>query len=409
MRLIARAALLLASAVLALALLEGGLRLALLGSLANPQPASGLTHAHPTRGWALTPNATGVRSDIDYRVEVRISSQGLRDVEHSIAADPNVFRVVVLGDSFMEAYQVELRESLPRRLEDELAPERVEVINLGVGGYGTLQESLALDEQGLRFDPDLVVLAFYAGNDLRNNSELLETRLWQDGNIKSFGRPYARLRGKDLLQKPPDFATAQAWIEAMRQRDHDLRLHDRLLAPALVSALLQRLAHRIGAVGHAYDPNLVLGAYATRFDPDATAPPLSADEYRAAWEEAWQITQALILRTRATAERHGARFVLLSVPSKFQVDPRYRERVTSEFPRMRFDPELPSRRLRGFADEQGIELLDLQGALVRQSGAGHPPLYHAFRDRHWNAEGHRVAASELARFLRQRRLVPEAL
>ena len=51
----------------------------------------------------------------------RLSGGEMRDVEHRIDADSNVFRVVILGDSFMEAYQVELHESLPRRLEDELA------------------------------------------------------------------------------------------------------------------------------------------------------------------------------------------------------------------------------------------------------------------------------------------------
>lgn len=405
MRLIARLLLLAISLCLGAALLEAGLRLALMGSLDNPAPSSGLTQAHPTRGWVLVPGASGLRSDVDYRVHVQISSQGLRDVEHALEAEPGVFRTLVLGDSFMEAYQVELEESLPRQLERELSAERVEVINLGVGGYGTTQESLALEEDGLRFHPDLVVLAFFAENDVRNNSQLLENRLWQGANIKAFGRPFARLSGEQLSVSSPSFGRARAWIDAMREQDRQRSFWDGLLAVDLASSLLQRLAHFAGEEVHGYDPNLVLGVHALRFDPSSSADPMSEEEYRRAWEEAWDVTEAVILRTRRVAEQAGARFVLLSIPSKFQADTAYRERVVRFYPRMEFDPQLVSRRLQSFAAQHGVDLLDLHAAFAQRSADGQPPLYHSFRDRHWNAEGHRFAAAELARFLRARGLL----
>ena len=74
---------------------------------------------------------------------------------------------------------------------------------------------------------------------------------------------------------------------------------------------------------------------------------------------------------------------------------------------MQLDPALPSQRVERFAREHGIEVLDLREVLAGHIEAGHPPLYHAFRDRHWKALGHRVAARELASFLRQRGLVPD--
>lgn len=404
---IARVLLLLASLCIGLALLEGGLRLALLGSLRNPPPSSGLIQAHPTRGWALVPNAEGLRSDVDYRVRVRINSQGLRDVEHDTEAAPGVRRIVVLGDSFMDAYQVELESSLPRRLEELLSEERVEVVNLGVGGYGTTQESLALEEVGLHFEPDLVVLAFYAGNDVRNNSQLLETALWQGQHLKAFGRPFAHLQGEELSVSVPSFAAARGWISRMREQQRNRGLREGLLSVDLGRSLLGRIAHWLGSEVFAYDPNLVLGVYAQRFDPTSSAQPMTLAEYRHAWEEAWQITQAVILRTRRIAEEHGARFVLLSIPSKFQTDPGYRERVSREFPEMKLDPELPSRRLRRFSEVNGVLLLDLREDLAQKQQAGHPPLYHGFRDRHWNAAGHDFAARRLAAFLREQEILSE--
>ena len=401
---IARLLLLLGSLLCGLLLLEGGLRLALLGSLDNPRPSSGLTQAHPTRGWALVPGAQGLRSDIDYRVDVRINSQGLRDVEHTPTATPGVRRIVVLGDSFMEAYQVELEESLPRRLEAQLGSERVEVINLGVGGYGTAQESLALDEQGLRFAPDVVVLAFYADNDVHNNSQVLEGALWGE-HLKAFGRPYAVQRGDTLSFSEPPLAAASAWIDEMRRQDAARAVSDQLLFVDLGRSLLGRVAHWLGDEVFPYDPNLVLGVYATRFDPSSSPAPWTETEYRNAWERAWATTQAIILRIARVAEQSGARFVLMSIPSKFQADAVYRDRVSLQFPRMKLDPTLPNERLQRFARANDLWLLDLGPAMAAHHEAGEAPLYYGFRDRHWNAAGHDFAARELAAFLTQHDLL----
>ena len=398
---IARTGLLLGSLLLSLLLLEGGLRLSLHASLASPRPSSGLSEAHPTRGWALVPGASGLRSDIDYRVAVRISSQGLRDIEHRAAKPADVKRIVVLGDSFMEAYQVELEDSLPRRLEELLAEEHVEVINLGVGGYGSTQEMLALEELGLSFAPDLVILAFYADNDVRNNSNFLERSLWREAHLKTFGRPYASTESGELRVAAPDYARAKQWVAAMRAQDEALGWPDTLVSFQLVRSGLARIAQWLGTEVFAYDPNLVLGVYALRFDPESSPARLSDAEYREAWESAWQITQAVILRTKEVAEAGGARFVLLSIPSRFQADASYRERVTSRFPEMQLDPRLPGERLRRFASLNEVLLYDLREPLAGRDRDGHPTLYYQ-RDRHWNAAGHDFAARQLAAFLRRR-------
>ena len=54
------------------------------------------------------------------------------------------------------------------------AGRRVEVINFGVSGYGTVQELMTLRHYVWDYDPDVVVLAFTTGNDVRNNLRALE-------------------------------------------------------------------------------------------------------------------------------------------------------------------------------------------------------------------------------------------
>jgi len=99
-------------------------------------------------------------------VEVRFNSQGFRGPELRPAGSAP--RVAVYGDSFIDGYFSAQPETFCARLERHLtaalgAP--VEVINAGVRGYGPDQIALKLAQELPRLRPDLVVVAFYAGND----------------------------------------------------------------------------------------------------------------------------------------------------------------------------------------------------------------------------------------------------
>ena len=137
----------------------------------------------PELGWFHTPGDV-----FDWKVEgrtrrIRINSHGLRDTEHPYEKPPEVRRVLLLGDSFAEALQVDLEESVGKRLE-HLLNERnrdgthpYEVINGGVNGFGTDNELLFFRREGRKYESDLVLLAFYLGNDLRNNWYPLENKV----------------------------------------------------------------------------------------------------------------------------------------------------------------------------------------------------------------------------------------
>ncbi len=47
-------------------------------------------------------------------------------------------------------------------------------MNFGCDGYGTAQELITLRQRVWRYAPDVVVLAVFTGNDIRNNSVILE-------------------------------------------------------------------------------------------------------------------------------------------------------------------------------------------------------------------------------------------
>jgi GDSL-like Lipase/Acylhydrolase. len=94
---------------------------------------------------------------------------------------PNTLRVAVLGDSFTEAIHVPVEQTFWSKLERKLGNceavkgrKNVEVINFGVQGYSTAQELMMLRKKVWDYSPDIVILAFFIGNDVINNSPKLE-------------------------------------------------------------------------------------------------------------------------------------------------------------------------------------------------------------------------------------------
>ncbi|MFQ5702076.1 MAG: SGNH/GDSL hydrolase family protein [Acidobacteriota bacterium] len=103
-----------------------------------------------------------------------------------------VFRIVALGDSSTFGWGVDPQRNYPFLLEVELKrryPEaKIEVVNLGVCGYTSLQGRVLLEREALRYDPDVVILS-YGSNDFSRVpvafDELYERNLGWMGALQS--------------------------------------------------------------------------------------------------------------------------------------------------------------------------------------------------------------------------------
>jgi hypothetical protein len=96
-------------------------------------------------------------------------------------------RVLVLGDSYVWGVGASQEELFTA---PEVYGTSDELINCGVGGYGTDQEYLFYLLKGQKFDVDQVVLAFTLYNDVENN---LNAKQY------SYLKPYFTLNGGELL------------------------------------------------------------------------------------------------------------------------------------------------------------------------------------------------------------------
>ena len=103
-----------------------------------------------------------------------LNSRSLRTKEYTEAKPDDTFRVLAIGDSFTYASGGVPYESLwHRQLERYLrgpTEQTIEVLNFGIPAVGTDFELRMWELEGAKLSADLVVLAFFIGNDFRDIS-----------------------------------------------------------------------------------------------------------------------------------------------------------------------------------------------------------------------------------------------
>lgn len=146
-------------------LLEGGIRL--FGLAYDPQFDEGgklilVDSADPVIRKELPAHFDGMMLG----AHAQINSFGMRGPEISLQKPPGVYRIAVLGDSWAFGWGVDQEMAFPailqRLLQESAAPgsARYEVLNFSVPAYDTRQELAVLRKRVLRFQPDLVLIAF---------------------------------------------------------------------------------------------------------------------------------------------------------------------------------------------------------------------------------------------------------
>jgi len=338
-------------------------------------------------GWTLRPGVTALQTK-EGRALIESSVSGWRDQDHPLEKPAGVYRIAVLGDSYAEAMQVERGETFWAGLPERLAAcgfgggRRIEVLNFGVSGYGTAQEYLVLESKALQFKPDLVLLQFTNGNDVRNNSQPLE---------EEKARPFFVLDTDGALRLDDSFASEPSFLSRMSTG------HEAFKHLADVSRVVQLLNNARSQT--LFQKTVVASAGVEQgLEPLVLAPPRDR-----VWEDAWQITEKLLAKTNELARRNGAGFMLVTVPYAVQVHPDALVREELQGKLGVTDLFYPDTRLAEFSRRNGIDAVPLAPEMQRLAEA-RKAYFYGFQESgmgrgHWNAEGHRVAADIISRRL----------
>jgi hypothetical protein len=362
-----------------------------------------------SRGYALRPGAEGW-----YRKEgeayVRINSDGLRDREHSLTKPPDTIRIAVVGDSYPEALPVSLEQAfwwvMGRKVQEcEASPVKIEVLNFGVSGYGTAQELLTLREQVWKYSPDIVMLAVTTNNDITDNSRALKKTeeipyfVYHDNHLTlddSFrdSRVF-RLRQSGISRFGRWLRDHSRVVQAITQGHHGFKI--------LLSSWRARRAQRVQPTPAHIDEN---GEARQKSDLISRTEELGADNLvylepvNAVWNDAWRVTEELILEMRDEVNARGARFVVVTLSNGPQVlpDPKLREAFMKRFGIT--DLFYPDDRIKSLGAREGIPVITLAPEL-QEFAERNNVFLHGFGENigngHWNATGHRVAGELIAK------------
>src|SRR5262249_30259020 len=351
----------------------------------------------PLIGVSLRPGAGAW--EVDEGVAwTKINSAGYRDLERTESKPQGVYRVAVLGDSCTEARQVDLDKTFISLADTELnrrkcyGERKVEVLNFGIGGVGTGQELLLLRERVWKYNPDMIVLQFYAGNDMYNNFRAL--------NISSPDKaPYFLLKnGK--LELDESFRRGRAYDPTY------IKLKG-IGADIMNRSVLLQLAYKLSRV-YAQRRELARlnDAGQAKASSAPNSPPPEYPQYLSflppsipSMVEAWQVTEALIVEFDKEVSFHQAPLLIMTMPTNIQIQPdskvqeAFREKYKIE------SLEYADDRIEHIARVNGIHILALSKPLLeeaRRAGtymAGFPNT--APNDGHLNERGHAVVAREL--------------
>ena len=307
-------------------------------------------------------------------VDLRFNRDGLRGPDRPYAKPPGVKRIALVGDSMLAAVATAEERTLARALERILTAARPDVtwdvMNAGVSSSSTGSELALYREVLARYSPDLVVLVFWVGNDLADNSLALTQapRLYFDLD------PGGRLRQLPFAFEPNPVAE---WL------DRTSRLY------VWQKSALRQARASLRARGGALEPVELVFAQP---EPVAAA-------------HAWAITGALLRAFREETTARGTSLALVAAPAPVQVYDDLWAELERRASRQRtpLSRDHPEQRLRELCREAGIPFLALAPAFRdaaphRDSTRREEQLYYQGRF-HWNDAGNALAVTSIHAFL----------
>jgi hypothetical protein len=363
--LVQRVGLLFMGLVVGLLLAEIVLRIWTPGTLAD----KAVRRSDPIYHHSLRPSSSYIERTPEYVVEMKTNSMGLRGDEY-VPGHEKEFKIVMLGDSFVEGFGVPEESCLVHWLEGRLNSTedrgvKYVVFNFGVAGYSPILEYLLLRDRALLLDPQLVVLCY-------DMSDVQEDVLYaEDAVFDPMGVPVR------VNPTSPKFGNLGLFPRGALQTF----LKDHSYFYSLISAFAQTLKpHPLFELG-----NIHAGRFMHTVDSTSER-----------WDIYFSESESYIKLITEMLRKRNIPFVLSVHPMGHQVN-------EIEWAEGRKYWGLESRRynsaimrsLEEFAERNSTPFLNMTETFRRQSKGD---LYYPV-DGHWTVRGNQVAADTLFQFL----------
>ncbi len=380
--LLLKISLLVVSLAIAVLAVEVGLRLTV--------PITGIPYYFwdPVVGPRRQPNTAGhYVSGNHINTNYRFNAQGWNFPEdYTVAKPANTRRVCIVGDSFVEALQVNPNESLSFIAAQRMSrPERpVQWYPFAISGWGTTQLLEVIRHYVLDYHPDVVAMLFVE-NDPFDSSPYL-------GPIEPYVATYALDSNDELELRAPQYwersALKRLAVQSAAVRYLTLQKGwmPRLPQSEVEDLGIQRRAGAFASVGH-------------------DVPEFESLTMEERQQRTWLLIEKTLEACRDLCREHGAEFVLAYRGHLPEIEAALGGEAPEKLP-VEDDPyclgsrlfEMGREQLEPIARRLGIPYLDLTDtlvALVEETGQSHVfPV-----DTHYNAAAHRAVGEALAKWI----------
>lgn len=314
----------------------------------------------PYTGYRLKPNNVCFSYN---NIPTIVNSKGHRDHEVTFEKGDNIFRILVLGDSFTVGHNVPQETTYPQILEGFLnkqSNKKYEVVNTGVGGWEPFQYAQYYFHYGKQLNPDLILIGFFVGNDTYNQyTEVSQTMTAVNGRLllreKAESRFiklkvffYEKLHLARLILNKRILTTSNNEKRFTRKDCEDFSKFYIWLQRVRVKNHLKRRMHL----------------------------------YNRAKNSIFQIS-----RIKRDADYSSIPVVVILIPDELQINTALQKVVVDDDKRNRYDFKMPQSMLVQMFQDIDVDVIDLLPAFIKDTRC----LY--LNDTHWTSEGHKLAAS----------------
>ena len=290
--------------------------------------------------------------------DFKLNSQGFKDLEFTVEKPAQTHRILGIGDSFaygIVPYQYNYLTLLEKKLNK--SGQKTEVINMGIPGLGPRDYLSILVNEGLKLNPDRIVLSFYMGNDFLDNSMTTHLRKEEKSYlialIKSLIKIQSHYQGT-FMNTVPKYEDNQPTIDNAKYLQNTVNKSNMFVKNS------------------------------------------NNDIFKGFLEDAMQD----LIKIKQIADSQNIPLTIVIIPDEVQVNSQLQQQVKTAFdpndPNL-LDFELPNRMLTERLRQANIDYLDLLPSFVAASKTTR--LYKP-NDTHWNIAGNSFAAELISRHLK---------
>ncbi len=316
-----------------------------------------------TQPFTLKKNSQGTHYDprfLEYNYTIKTNSLGYRNEEFKSEKPDNKYRIIILGDSFTFGYGIKDNKTYTKILQDLLnnITAQYQVINAGYkAGYSPDSYYSYLNNEGYNLKPDMIILAYYPGNDVTDISE----NIWQELDDKEL--PLIVKSKTKYVDENGVLRTLESNKTKQKSIYHSI---DYLLRRNFYTYIF--LKHKIS--------NIIKQKSITVYET----------EYWTGKQKELELTKEIITEIKKETQKRHIKLVIVLIPSKEQIGT---ENIGN----------------RHLPQEKIITLTNITPSIDLYYDFLNKELFYFEKDGHWNEYGQEYAAKIIYKHLVEEKLL----